>query len=87
MEAQTVGAEDILLRSCHTATCCTRLSHCRLPHCRLQDNYKLRPPPSEGSPPTRVVISGAGPVGLRAAVEAALNGMSVTVLEKRDVFS
>ena len=35
----------------------------------------------------RVVISGAGPVGLRAAVECALMGMHVTVLEKRSTFS
>ena len=35
----------------------------------------------------RVVISGAGPIGLRAAVEAALMGMDVTVLEKRTAFS
>ena len=35
----------------------------------------------------RVVISGAGPVGLRAAVEAAMMGMDVAVLEKREVFS
>ena len=34
-----------------------------------------------------MVISGAGPVGLRAAVEAALMGMRVHVIEKRDVFS
>ena len=36
---------------------------------------------------TSVVVSGAGPVGLRAAVECALNGMHVHVLEKRDQFS
>ena len=36
---------------------------------------------------TRIVISGAGPVGLRAAVECALMGMTVTVLEKRSTFS
>lgn len=35
----------------------------------------------------RIVISGAGPVGLRAAVECALMGMHVTVLEKRSTFS
>ena len=35
----------------------------------------------------RVVISGAGPIGLRAAVECALMGMDVTVLEKRSTFS
>ena len=52
----------------------------------LADNWKLRPPPKTAAP-MRVVISGAGPVGLRAAVEAALNGLSVHVLEKRDVFS
>ena len=35
----------------------------------LAENWKLRPMSNDG---TRVVISGAGPVGLRAAVEAAL---------------
>ena len=50
----------------------------------LAENWKLRPMSNDG---TRVVISGAGPVGLRAAVEAALMGMRVHVLEKRDVFS
>ncbi|KOO23667.1 mical-like protein [Chrysochromulina tobinii] len=51
----------------------------------LADNWTLRPPPPDD--PARVVISGAGPVGLRAAVEASLLGMHVTVLEKRAVFS
>ena len=50
----------------------------------LAENWKLRPTADSGS---RVVISGAGPVGLRAAVEAALMGMRVHVVEKRDVFS
>lgn len=36
---------------------------------------------------TRAVISGAGPVGLRAAVEAAMMGMDVHVFEKRETFS
>jgi len=36
---------------------------------------------------TRVVVSGAGPVGLRAAVEAAMMGMEVWLLEKRETFS
>ena len=36
---------------------------------------------------TRIVISGAGPVGLRASLECALMGMDVTVLEKRSTFS
>ena len=53
----------------------------------LADNWKLRPTPKESAAPVRVVISGAGPVGLRAAVEAALNGFTVHVLEKRDIFS
>ena len=35
----------------------------------------------------KVVISGAGPVGLRAACAAAMMGMQVHVLEKREVFS
>ena len=50
----------------------------------LAENWKLRPMSNDG---TRIVIAGAGPVGLRAAVEAALMGMRVHVLEKRDVFS
>lgn len=44
-------------------------------------------PPKAGKPPLTVVISGAGPVGLRCAVESALYGLSVTVIEKREVFS
>ena len=36
---------------------------------------------------TKVLIIGAGPVGLRAAVEAALLGANVVVVEKRDSFS
>ena len=50
----------------------------------LGENWKTRPTADAGA---RVVISGAGPVGLRAAVEAALNGMIVHVIEKRDIFS
>ena len=50
----------------------------------LAENWKTRPVSHSGA---RVVISGAGPVGLRAAVEASLMGMRVHVLEKRDVFS
>ena len=37
--------------------------------------------------PLSVVISGAGPVGLRCAVECALFNMDVTVIEKRETFS
>ena len=50
----------------------------------LAENWKLRPTVDTHA---KVVISGAGPVGLRAAVEAALMGMKVHVVEKRDVFS
>ena len=50
----------------------------------LADNWKKRPVAHAA---TRVVISGAGPVGLRAAVEAAQMGMRVHVVEKRDIFS
>ena len=50
----------------------------------LANNWKQRPV-SHGA--TRVLISGAGPVGLRAAVESALLGMRVHVIEKRDAFS
>ena len=38
-------------------------------------------------PPLLVVVSGAGPNGLRCAVECALHGMTVTVVEKRTTFS
>lgn len=51
----------------------------------LAENWKTRP--DAHSTTSRVVISGAGPVGLRAAVEAALMGQRVHVLEKRDIFS
>ena len=37
--------------------------------------------------PKRIVVVGAGPVGLRAAVEALLLGWHVTVLEKRTEYS
>ena len=50
----------------------------------LGDNWKLRP---IAHATTRVLISGAGPTGLRAAVEAALMGMRVHVIEKRSEFS
>ena len=50
----------------------------------LEKNFKLR---SEDHGTTRVVISGAGPVGLRAAVECGLQGMQVHVLERRAEFS
>jgi len=46
------------------------------------DVYKQRPALKK-----RVCIVGAGPVGLRAAVEAALLGSQVVVLEKRENFS
>ena len=45
------------------------------------------PAPSSEMTPLRVVVSGAGPIGLRAAVECALGGDEVTVIEKRFVFS
>ena len=50
----------------------------------LAENWKLRPTSDHHA---NVVVSGAGPVGLRAAVEAALMGMNVHVIEKRDQFS
>ena len=50
----------------------------------LADCWKARRMPAE---PAHLIISGAGPVGLRAAVEAALMGMHVHVVEKREVFS
>ena len=50
----------------------------------LAENWKLRP---MAHSEVCVVVSGAGPVGLRSAVEAALMGMKVHVLEKRDIFS
>ena len=53
----------------------------------LVDKVKERPKLAPGAQGPRVVISGAGPVGLRAAIEGALLGQRVTVLEKRDVFS
>jgi len=37
--------------------------------------------------PFRVLVCGAGPVGLRTAVEAAMLGMDVVVVEKRAAFS
>ncbi|KAI9909790.1 hypothetical protein PsorP6_010271 [Peronosclerospora sorghi] len=46
------------------------------------DVYRRRPAASK-----RVCIVGAGPVGLRAAVELALLGAQVSVLEKRTKFS
>jgi len=42
---------------------------------------------SAGGAPMNVVVSGAGPVGLRCAVECAMHGMDVTVIEKREIFS
>ena len=50
----------------------------------LASLWKLRP--AVDTAPS-VVISGAGPVGLRAAVECALMGMRVAVIEKREGFS
>ncbi|KAI8822657.1 uncharacterized protein EV422DRAFT_566332 [Fimicolochytrium jonesii] len=41
----------------------------------------------ESSPTGRILISGAGPCGLRSAVECALQGYHVTVLELRSQFS
>jgi hypothetical protein len=46
----------------------------------LLEHWTLRPQPRAAA---RLLISGAGPVGLRAAVEAAVMGMSVTVIERR----
>ncbi|KOO24578.1 mical-like protein [Chrysochromulina tobinii] len=42
---------------------------------------------SASSGPLRVVVSGAGPVGLRCAVECLLYGIDVTIVEKRETFS
>ena len=44
---------------------------------KLDENWKLRPA-AHGT--IRVLVSGAGPTGLRAAVEAALMGMRVPTL-------
>ena len=44
---------------------------------KLDENWKLRPA-AHGT--IRVLVSGAGPTGLRAAVEAALMGMRVLTL-------
>ena len=44
---------------------------------KLDENWKLRPA-AHGT--IRVLVSGAGPTGLRAAVEAALMGMRVQAL-------
>jgi hypothetical protein len=52
----------------------------------LDDRRKTYPSPGPSVAP-RVVISGAGPCGLRAAVEAALLGMRAHVVEKRATFS
>ena len=52
----------------------------------LSKSFGARPSLGGAAAP-RVLISGAGPVGLRAAVEAALMGQCVTVVEARAVFS
>ena len=54
---------------------------------RLTSNWDSRAGGNDKLQGTRIVISGAGPVGLRAAVECALMGMDVTVLEMRSTFS
>ncbi len=41
---------------------------------------------SQGRPPLSVVIIGGGPAGLATAIEAALSGAVVTVVEKRSVY-
>lgn len=43
--------------------------------------------PAAPAAPFDVLVCGAGPVGLRAAVEAAMLGLTVTVVEKRTAFS
>ena len=45
---------------------------------------KMGPTPAE---PFKVLVCGAGPVGLRAAVEAAMLGLDALVIEKRTSFS
>ena len=50
----------------------------------LTDLSKL---PSEAHPPLKVTVLGGGPVGLRTALEMALLGHKVTVLEARNVCS
>ena len=52
----------------------------------LAEKWPVQPTAASG-PPLRVVVSGAGPIGLRAAVECALHGSEVTVVEKRNIFS
>ena len=53
-------------------------------------NAKISRPEYEGQKACegkRVLVIGAGPVGLRSAIEAALLGSKVDVLEKRNSFS
>ncbi|KAG8467009.1 hypothetical protein KFE25_000325 [Diacronema lutheri] len=52
----------------------------------LGAHWARRPAPPEGAP-LRVLVSGAGPVGLRMAVECAMLGMDVRVVERRATFS
>ena len=40
-----------------------------------------------GAAPLRVLIVGGGPIGLRCAIELALLGLAVRVVEKRETFS
>lgn len=52
----------------------------------LGSHWARRPAPPPGAP-LRVLITGAGPIGLRTAAECAMLGMRVEVVEKRAVFS
>ena len=54
---------------------------------RQRERRKVSDGAERSAKPLSIVVSGAGPVGLRCAVECALYGMDVTVIEKRQVFS
>ena len=63
----------------HRATQASAAPHkCKSLTQLLEKNFKMR---TEEYGTTKVVVSGAGPVGLRAAVECALNGMQVPGLQ------
>jgi hypothetical protein len=81
-------AEDVVGRPAFDGLMKATLEAADVPHkmkALMQTLAARTVPPA--SVPTRLVVSGAGPVGLRAACEAALLGQIVHVVEKRDTFS
>jgi 2,4-dienoyl-CoA reductase (NADPH2) len=86
-KARTGHTEDIRLCLSCNQECVGRMGLNRWLGCieNPRAGRESTPPPAPAARPRRVVVVGAGPAGLQAAITAAARGHAVTVLERLDV--